>query len=329
MLESVRQFLQARLVESGEADSVRARHFSYFLALAERLAPRLALGDGPECLARLEAEHDNLDTALEWGDGAAATDAMLRFTTALTLFWELRGHLAKGGRWFARVLRDDDAPPTVDRARALWGAAHVALYGDDFETMQVRAPQALAMAEAVGDDWAAGRALNTLGFATVLFDPEAGRTQLARSIELGRASGDDWAVADGWKMTTVAYYIAHDEAGAAEALEQLRRVAEAARERVLPRLVSLHGRLLRDASGRLRGRPGSVRPVAGELPSGRRPFDRRVCRGVRPRCASPDRRSRRCRGRARGVDRPRQRGGRRVRAGRGGLVSRRHRARDR
>ena len=206
MLESVRQFLQARLVEFGDADAVRARHFSYFLALAEQLAPRLALGDGPRCLARLEAEHDNLDTALEWGDGAAATEEMLRFAAALTLFWELRGHLAKGGRWFARVLHDDDAPPTAERARALWGAAHVALYGDDFETMQVRAPQALAMAEAVGDDWAAGRALNSLGFATALFDPEAGRAQLARSIELGRASGDDWAVADGWKMTTVAYY---------------------------------------------------------------------------------------------------------------------------
>jgi DNA-binding CsgD family transcriptional regulator len=205
---------------------VRARHFSYFFTLAERLAPRLALGDGPECLARLEAEHDNLDTALEWGDGAAATEEMLRFTAALTLFWELRGHLGKGGRWFARVLRDDDAPPTVERARALWGAAHVALYGDDFETMQIRAPQALAMAETVGDDWAAGRALNTLGFATALFDPEAGRAQLARSIELGRVSGDDWAVADGWKMTTVAYYAAHDEAGAADALDQFRTVGE-------------------------------------------------------------------------------------------------------
>ncbi len=226
MLESVRQFLQARLVESGDADSARARHFSYFLALAERLAPRLAFGDGPAFLARLEAEHDNLDTALEWGTEAVPTEEMLRFTAALTLFWELRGHLAKGGRWFARVLRDEGAPPSVERARALWGAAHVALYGDDFETMQIRAPQALAMAETVGDDWAAARALNTLGFATVLFDPEAGRAQLARSIELGRAIGDDWAVADGWKMTTVAYYASHDEAGASDALEQFRMIGE-------------------------------------------------------------------------------------------------------
>lgn len=226
MLESVRQFLQARLMESGEADAVRERHFSYFGDLAERLAPRLALGDGPESLACLEDNHDNLETALEWGHSAGATDAMLRFAAALTLFWELRGHLGRGGRWFARVLgaAEDDVMPTVERARALWGAAHVALYGDDFETMAIRAPQALAMAEIVGDDWAAARALNTLGFAEVMFDPEGGRARLARSIELGDAIGDDWAVADGWKMTTVSYYVTHDEAGAAKSLEALRRV---------------------------------------------------------------------------------------------------------
>ena len=227
MLESVRQFLQVRLVESGEADSVHARHFSYFLALAERLAPRLALGDGPECLALLEANHDNLDTALEWGDGAAATDSDVAIRDGADAVLGAPG--TPGERW--AVVRASPArrtrawrPSTVPRA--LWGAAHVALYGNDLETMQVRGPQALAMAEATGDDWAAGRALNTLGFATVLFDPVAGRTQLARSIELGQASGDDWVVADGWKMTTVGYYVAHDEAGAAEALDQLRRVAE-------------------------------------------------------------------------------------------------------
>ncbi|MEY2449378.1 MAG: hypothetical protein QOH79_2854 [Acidimicrobiaceae bacterium] len=233
MLESVRQFLQARLVESGETDAVRERHFTYFLDLAEQLAPRLALGDGPESLATLETNHDNLDTALEWGDAAGATDDMLRFAAALTLFWELRGHLGKGGRWFARVLGDpdDDVVPTVERARALWGAAHVALYGDDFETMMVRAPQALAMAETVGDDWAAARALNALGFAEVMFDPAGGRATLARSIQLGQAIGDDWAVADGWKMTTVSYYVAHDESGAADSLEALRRVGESSQSR--------------------------------------------------------------------------------------------------
>ncbi|MDQ1381973.1 MAG: hypothetical protein QOJ71_2692 [Actinomycetota bacterium] len=226
MLESVRQFLRARLVESGAAEVVRARHFAYYLDLAERSAPRLALGDGPGWLERLEAEHNNIDTALEWGESTHATDDMLRFATALTLFWELRGHLGKGGRWFARVLHDEDATPSVERARALWGAAHVALYGDDFETMSVRAPQALAMADAVGDDWTAARVLNALGYMELMFDPAGARAGLARSIELGRANGDEWAVADGWKMMTITSLVAHDEEGACEALNELRRIAE-------------------------------------------------------------------------------------------------------
>jgi hypothetical protein len=163
---------------------------------------------------------------MEWGDTARPTDDLLRFATALTLFWELRGHLGKGGRWFARILGDEDAAPTILRARALWGAAHVALYGDDFETMQVRAPQAFAMAETVGDDWATARALNTLGLAELLFDPAAGRLRLERSIELGRAIGDDWAVADGWKMSSISYLLEHDEFGAAPSLAALRQAAE-------------------------------------------------------------------------------------------------------
>jgi predicted ATPase/class 3 adenylate cyclase/DNA-binding CsgD family transcriptional regulator len=224
MLESVRQFLQARLVESGEADSVRARHFAFFLDRVEQLAPRLAMDS--LALGKLEADHDNLDLAMEWGATAASPDEMLRFATALTLFWELRGHLGKGGRWFARVLGVDGQPSAL-RARALWGAAHVALYGDDFDTMMVRAPQALEMAEAVGDDWAAARALNTLGFAETLVDPPAGRAALLRSIELGEAIGDDWAVADGKKMVTVSHMAEHDARGAETSLAELRRVAEA------------------------------------------------------------------------------------------------------
>ena len=63
---------------------------------------------------------------------------------ALTLFFELRAHLGEGGRWFARALGADGAPSSI-RARALWGAAHVAGYGGDFVTASTRAAQALAI----------------------------------------------------------------------------------------------------------------------------------------------------------------------------------------
>ena len=67
------------------------------------------------------------------------TSHCFRLVTALALFWVLRGHTADGGRWFCRALAHDDGPSVV-HARALWGAAYVAIYGDDHETGDLCAP---------------------------------------------------------------------------------------------------------------------------------------------------------------------------------------------
>lgn len=225
LLETIRLYAAARLAEAGEIDATRDRHRDYFLMLAEHAEPELALADGPMWLARLEEEHDNLRAAFEWADTAGAEEKQLRLTTALTLFFEMRGHLAEGGRWFARSLARGDGSSVV-RARALWGAAHVAVYGDDFATAAQRAPEALAMAEATGDDWAAARALNTLGYLQLGFEPDAGRATLGRSIELGRKIGDNWAVADGLKMLTVAWLLQQDFDALEAPLAELLRVAE-------------------------------------------------------------------------------------------------------
>ena len=133
LLETLRHYAVERLFESGDGDRVRDRHLAFFLALAEDAAPEIVTGAGPQRMAALEVEHGNLDAALEWADASGAQESMLRLATALALFFELRGHLASGCRWFARALEPDGAPSVV-RARALWGAAHVALYAHDFAT---------------------------------------------------------------------------------------------------------------------------------------------------------------------------------------------------
>jgi len=224
LLETIRQYARERLVECGETDATRERHLAYFLALAEQAEPQLFGPGGPTWLARLEADHDNFRVALEWADTSDEGQRFLRLVTALTLFWELRGHLAAGARWFARALASDDGPSVV-RARALWGAAHVALYLDDFETAMRCAPEALAMAEDLGDEWTCARALNTSGYAQLWFDASGARQTLATSVELGRAIDDDWAVADGLKMITVAWLVQDDHAGLSGALDDLAEVA--------------------------------------------------------------------------------------------------------
>ena len=66
MLETVRQYAQQRLSESGEVDAVHARHAEFFLALAEAAAPHMRGPQQSLWMARLHEEHENLVAAMTW-----------------------------------------------------------------------------------------------------------------------------------------------------------------------------------------------------------------------------------------------------------------------
>ncbi len=224
-LDTVRQYLLQRLADGGETEAVRSRHLSYFVTLAEQTAQGVALRDGAALLALFESQHANLESALEFAVGSGDRESALRLATAMALFWELRGHLGRGGRWLARLLDTPDDGPSVHRARACWAAAHLGLYAGDLGTMSVRAPEALELADIVDDDWTRARALNTLGFATAVTRPHDARPLLDRSIELGSATGDRWAVLNSRKMLTVVCWVTGDDIAATDDMEALRELS--------------------------------------------------------------------------------------------------------
>ena len=126
--------------------------------------PSSRRSEGPALLARMDVEHDNLRAALEWADTAGRGESFLRMVTALTLFFELRGHLPSGARWFERALAaDTGTEPTAVRA-VRCGARARGRVRRGFRDRRHCAPQALALAEQVGDEWAMARALNTMGY---------------------------------------------------------------------------------------------------------------------------------------------------------------------
>ncbi|MEU3840651.1 BTAD domain-containing putative transcriptional regulator [Streptomyces sp. NPDC028635] len=94
MLETIRAFAAEELAggaghPAGVA-ALRDAHAVYFLQLAERAQPYLRGGEQLSWLARLAAEHENLDAALRRLTGTAPGEA-LRLMAALTWFRRLRG----------------------------------------------------------------------------------------------------------------------------------------------------------------------------------------------------------------------------------------------
>jgi predicted ATPase/DNA-binding SARP family transcriptional activator len=97
--------------ESGDASgrgleepAVRSRHVQYFLALAETAEPFLRTNEQIAWLARLAADHDNLQAALRRaiGDGDAATAA--RLVASVGWYWWLGGHRAEGAELAVEAL---------------------------------------------------------------------------------------------------------------------------------------------------------------------------------------------------------------------------------
>jgi predicted ATPase/class 3 adenylate cyclase len=66
MLETIRQYAEARLVETGEADMIRARHAAWAGTFARAAGRGLYSADEVMWLERLRAETDNLQIAAVW-----------------------------------------------------------------------------------------------------------------------------------------------------------------------------------------------------------------------------------------------------------------------
>jgi non-specific serine/threonine protein kinase len=64
-LETVRQFARDRLVEAGDADRLRHRHFEFFFEEFREVLPILRHHDQLPCLRRLRTEQENVRAALE------------------------------------------------------------------------------------------------------------------------------------------------------------------------------------------------------------------------------------------------------------------------
>ena len=163
LLETIREYGQERLSESGEEAATRRRHLDWCVALTEAAEPRLVGPDQAIWFDRLETELDNLRTALTWAIRAEAAEAGLRMTADLGWFWYLRGHYGEGRRWLEQLLAIGPPTASVARARshhAAWNLAHS--QGDEVPAA-AHLDRALTLHRALGNGLGIAFALYALG----------------------------------------------------------------------------------------------------------------------------------------------------------------------
>jgi predicted ATPase len=190
MLETIREYADERLESSGKAGEIRRGHAEFFLALVESAEPEIRR-DSTIWLDRLEREHDNLRSALDWLEASEQRQDVLRFGGAVWRFWYMKGHLAEGGKRLEEALAADDLP-TAARAKTLNGAAVMALNRGDAATTRRRATEALELHRALGDAWGAAYARFMLAqAANEEGDVKAAASLFEESLATFRGLGDD------------------------------------------------------------------------------------------------------------------------------------------
>jgi len=163
-LETIRQFAGENLRESGEADELAHKHAMYFLGVAEESYGELW---GPKqglWLERLEAEHENLRTALEWAMQAHGREEfLLRMAGSLWRFWEIHGYIREGRSWLESALVSyPDAPPGLI-ANGLRGAGSLARQQGDYTQASEMHERSLALFRQLDDKFGIARELESLG----------------------------------------------------------------------------------------------------------------------------------------------------------------------
>jgi non-specific serine/threonine protein kinase len=142
MLETIREYAERRLLESGDQDQLRRRHRDWY---AQLVADAYDQWVGPAQLewhSRLRFEHPNVRAALEHSlADPLGCEKSLRIGTSLVHYWIARGLLSEGRHWLDEALSRCE-PASAARAAALCVNAYLALYQYDFDTADARLAEA-------------------------------------------------------------------------------------------------------------------------------------------------------------------------------------------
>jgi predicted ATPase len=189
MLETIREYGLERLGERGELDEVRRAHAGVFLELAESRGETPS--EGEAWLDLVEADHDNLRSALAWARESGEGRLELRLTVALGDFWEARSYLAEGQARLTEALADDPDAPVELMVRALRIAGLLAFKQGDIAQAREWAETMVRLAEESEDEQSLANALNSLGIILMADERlEEARSVIERGLAISKELGN-------------------------------------------------------------------------------------------------------------------------------------------
>jgi predicted ATPase/class 3 adenylate cyclase len=199
LLETVRQYAEERLCQSGDRVQTYARHFAFYAALSEAATEKLLISPNENILLQLDAEKENLLAAHAWCDRFDGdAEGGLRLVRALRLYWHRRGPMELGYRMTVEALdRAGAQKRTLARCLALSAAGNLRYVMGRYAEAQRHLQESLSIAVEIGREDLAAAAHVLLGAACVgRNERRAARGHYEEALLKARKLGDKRRLAD-------------------------------------------------------------------------------------------------------------------------------------
>ncbi|MER5181413.1 BTAD domain-containing putative transcriptional regulator [Streptomyces sp. NPDC002896] len=261
LLETVGEYAAERLREAGELEATARAHLTYFRELARTTDPLLRGPAQSAAIERLEAEYENLRTALRHAVAVRDEQEAVCLIHSLFWYWQIRDLRIEVRNWSREVMalgpdpftpsagpippvpdRCTDAPPPMsaellEEGRRGVHLAHLACMDTEMDAWQT--PEAQAKLRAISEAYRPGlpqtcRTPGNLWFYAVLLsgDMERVRTVVDANVRACREFGYEWELGMALQMRANILANRTDWAGDAgrdadEALEIFTRLEDA------------------------------------------------------------------------------------------------------
>jgi uncharacterized protein HemY len=191
MLHVIREYVLERLDESEEAEVLHRAHANYYLSLAERAELELRGSEQSIWVGRLECEHDNLRTALDWMLEHGAAEAAAQLCSALGYFWVRCGHWNEGRRWLGGALNASEETPLSLRAHLMKWTGYIVRMQGEYAAASEVLEESLVLFRELGDRAGVADVLAELGQCAVAQEQfERAALQFEESLGLLQATGN-------------------------------------------------------------------------------------------------------------------------------------------
>lgn len=151
MLEIVREYARSRL-DAATDEAVCARHARYYCDVASAASTGLRGTSQHDMITQLDLDADDIAAAFDWLLGHGRRADVADMCWSLWLYYWLRNSVTEGRRWTRGGLSADGPLPPLQRGRLLSADAFLAAWRRDYPLARDELTEALAIAEAAGDD---------------------------------------------------------------------------------------------------------------------------------------------------------------------------------